>query len=81
MDRTGKWIVERRKELGLTQQQVADVVGVKARTVQYWENEGRPPRLNLVQLLRLCRVLNCSLEQLARDFYPHEFEGEENPKK
>jgi transcriptional regulator with XRE-family HTH domain len=74
MPKPGTWFVNRRQELGLTQKQVADYVGVNSRTVQYWENDGRSPKLTLSQVVKLCQILQCSVEQLARDFQPEEFE-------
>lgn len=65
--------VNRRKVLNLTQQKVAEAVGVTARTVQSWELGENIPRLTPLQTLRLCGVLQCSVEDLARDFYPNEF--------
>lgn len=65
--------VNRRKVLDLTQEQVAQAVGVSPRTVQRWEAGERFPEISLVQVWRLCEVLQCSVEDLARDFYPDEF--------
>jgi transcriptional regulator with XRE-family HTH domain len=62
--------VERRKLLNLTQKQVGDAVGVTSRTVQSWELGENVPRLTLDKTLRLCKALNCSLEELVSYFYP-----------
>lgn len=63
-------IVERRKQLNLTQKQVGDALGITSRTVQSWELGENVPRLTLDKTLRLCRVLNCTLEELVEYFYP-----------
>ncbi len=62
--------VERRKQLNLTQKQVGDALGITSRTVQSWELGENVPRLTLDKTLSLCRVLNCSLEELVEYFYP-----------
>jgi transcriptional regulator with XRE-family HTH domain len=49
--------VKRRKALKLTQKQVADAVGVTSRTVQSWELGENIPRLDPLQVWRLCQVL------------------------
>jgi len=62
--------VKRRKSLGLTQREVAEALGVTSRTIQSWELGENMPRLAPLQMLKLCRVLKCSLEELAADFHP-----------
>jgi DNA-binding XRE family transcriptional regulator len=53
-----------RKRLGLTQKQVADSVGVTDQTVSNWEAGRFEPRLTISQMQALCRVLQCSLDEL-----------------
>jgi DNA-binding XRE family transcriptional regulator len=65
--------VKRRRELNLTQQQIADAVGVSSRTVQRWELGENLPELNILQASKLCQLLRCTIDDLARDFYPEEF--------
>jgi transcriptional regulator with XRE-family HTH domain len=69
--------VKRRKALKLTQKQVADAVGVTSRTVQSWELGENIPRLDPLQVWRLCQILQCTAEDLARDFFPEAFAGHE----
>ena len=65
--------MKRRRELNLTQQQIADAVGVSSRTVQRWELGENLPELNILQAFKLCKLLRCTIDDLARDFYPEEF--------
>lgn len=67
--------VKRRKRLKLTQKQVADAVGVTSRTVQRWELGESLPALTVLQVFKLCKVLECSIDDLAKDLYPSEFDG------
>lgn len=64
--------VKRRKLLSLTQQQVADALGVTSRTVQRWELGEVLPQLSVLQTWRLCKLLKCTIDDLASDFYPDE---------
>lgn len=66
-------IVQRRKTASLTQQEVADVLGVTSRTVQRWELGDSIPVLNPLQFWRLCNLYGCTAEDLAMDFYPEAF--------
>ena len=60
--------VTRRKELGYTQQQVADVVGLTSRAIQLWEAGTHQPSLTFQQVADLCDFLKCSVRELADDF-------------
>lgn len=68
--------VNRRKALKLTQRQVADAIGVTSRTVQSWELGEYIPSLTPLQTLKLCQLLDCSVEDLAKDFFPEAFATE-----
>ncbi len=61
----GENIMNLRKRLKLTQRQVAAAVGVTDQTVSNWENEIYTPTLTPAQTLALCKVLQCSLEELV----------------
>lgn len=50
-------IRERRKELKLTQQALAEMTGVSRVTVTGWESDGYQP--NGVNIIALCEALNC----------------------
>lgn len=56
-----------RERAGLTQRQVAEALGKTDQTVSNWENGVRAPRLTPRETLALCRVLKCTLEELASE--------------
>lgn len=60
-------IVERRIELGMTQDQVAFLCGVNRKTIVDLENLKHEPRLNLA--IRLSLVLGCEMSYLFHDRY------------
>ena len=61
-DRIGKYILKKRKELNLTQEQLAEKLGVTNRSVSRWENGKTLPDLSIFRLL--CETLNITLEEL-----------------
>lgn len=66
MDLTaGEQIMKLRQRAGLTQRQVADALGKTDQTISNWENGARAARLTPRETLILCRVLQCTLEELA----------------
>lgn len=73
----GKRLADRRKEKGYTQQQIADILGIKQQIYARYESEDRQPgrpRLN-----RFCEILDCSpdwLLNLTDD--PHGYTKQEN---
>lgn len=54
-----------RTRLELTQRQVAEAIGVSVQTVSNWETGSSTPKLTPKQMRALCRVLQCSLDDLA----------------
>lgn len=56
------YIKARREALGLTQNQLADQIGVTQTAVNYWETGKRIPRGE--NLLQLARILHSSLDEL-----------------
>ncbi|OUL23040.1 transcriptional regulator [Nostoc sp. RF31YmG] len=70
----GDVIMRLRARAGLTQRQVAEALGMTVQTVSNWENGVRIPKLSPKETISLCRVLNCSLEELA-DELPGEKES------
>jgi DNA-binding XRE family transcriptional regulator len=61
---SGRELMRLRKRLGLTQKQVADAISVTDQTVSNWEAGRFEPRLTISQMQALCRVLQCSLDEL-----------------
>ena len=58
----GRFIAQCRKEKSLTQEQLAETLGVSNRSVSRWENGNNLPDVSLFQ--PLCDVLNITLEEL-----------------
>jgi DNA-binding XRE family transcriptional regulator len=58
----------KRKELGLTQKQIANAIGVDYQAVSTWERGVHQPRLHPWQTVILCDLLKCSLKELAEMF-------------
>ena len=61
----GEKISDQRKKVGLTRRQVALAVGVVDSTVQKWEMDMHPPKLDPVQMRSLCQILQLTLDELA----------------
>ena len=57
----GVYIAEKRKQLGLTQQQLANRLGVTDRAISKWENGRGMPELGLIQ--PLCRELGITVNE------------------
>ncbi|MEL7354066.1 MAG: helix-turn-helix transcriptional regulator [Cyanobacteria bacterium J06560_5] len=60
--------VMRRKELKLTQKDISDAVGISVRSISHWEQGTHVPRLTPRQFSILCKVLQCTIHDLASDF-------------
>lgn len=65
METIGERIFKRRAELNMTQQHVADKVGVTRVAVTKWES-GQTENLKLGNLMGLCKLLNVSIEYLIQ---------------
>jgi transcriptional regulator with XRE-family HTH domain len=59
-----QWFLLRRKELGLTQDQIADALGVSGQTVSNWENARSVPTLRIEQIKIFCQLLHCTLDEI-----------------
>jgi transcriptional regulator with XRE-family HTH domain len=53
-------VAERRKELGLSQAELAELVGTTQSAIARLESGGRPPRIDT--LLRIAEALDCDLQ-------------------
>jgi transcriptional regulator with XRE-family HTH domain len=58
----GKRLVELRKTHGLTQYDLADLIGTTQRTISYYKNEGGRPQA--LVMAHLARALNVSTDEL-----------------
>lgn len=59
---------QRRKELGFTQDKLAEELGVSTKTVKNWENEiFNHSGMELGNVIRLCKVLNCDISYFLTD--------------
>lgn len=57
-----------REQRGLTQEAVAEALGVTDHTIRNWEKGRTEPRLTIRQIKRLCAVFECTLDDLPDDF-------------
>lgn len=64
------WMVKRIEELGVTPQKLGDFVGVDRTTIIRYAKGNFLPKLEPAKMLRLCIGLNCTLEELVREFQP-----------
>lgn len=67
---SGEAFMRLRESLGLTQRQIANVVGVTDQTVSNWERGIHLPRLTPRQMANLCKSINKTLDELADIFEP-----------
>jgi len=65
----GMKMIELRNRKGLTQDQLADAIGVTPHTIRNWEKGRSEPRLTIGQVKALCKALDCSLWELPNDFF------------
>lgn len=68
METLGKNIANRRKMLHLTQEELADKLGVSAQAVSKWENDISIPDISL--LINLADLFEVSLDELIRNKQP-----------
>lgn len=68
METLGKNIANRRKMLHLTQEELADKLGVSAQAVSKWENDISIPDISL--LINLANLFETSLDELVRNKEP-----------
>lgn len=61
-EKIGKYIFNRRKKLKLTQEQLAEKIGVTDRAISRWENGKSMPDVSLFK--QLCEVLDITLDEL-----------------
>lgn len=59
----GKSIKEKRIEQGLSQQKLADLIGVTHASISYWENGINIP--NVLDVWKIADALNMSIDELV----------------
>ena len=57
-------LAEVRRSKGLTQRQLADIVGVDSSTIRNWERD-RAGGVAFARLAKICRALECSPDELV----------------
>jgi DNA-binding XRE family transcriptional regulator len=57
-------LVKLRQKVGLTQQELADAIGVTQKTISIWEKGNVEPKLSLRQTQILMDVLDCTFTEL-----------------
>ena len=63
-----EWFLLRRRSKKLSQGHMAQVLEVTGQTISNWENGKSVPSLNPDQFLKLCKLLDISMEDLAAAF-------------
>ena len=53
-----------RLRAGLTQQELADAIGVTQKTISIWEKGSVEPKLTFEQTKQLMEILSCTLDEL-----------------
>jgi transcriptional regulator with XRE-family HTH domain len=62
--------MRRRLELRISQQELAEALGVSRKTISSWENGHSEPNLTFRQIKKLCTLLDYTLDTLPDDFSP-----------
>ena len=66
-NRTGQFISERRKAIGLTQKELAERLGVTNKAVSKWETGGGMPDVSMLK--KLSEILEVSVDELLAGEY------------
>lgn len=61
-----QWFLLKRRGLGLTQDQIAEKLGVSPQTISNWEKDRSIPNLTIDQIKDFCEILQCSLDQIPK---------------
>ena len=72
-NRTGQFISERRKAIGLTQKELAERLGVTNKAVSKWETGGGMPDVSMLR--KLSEILEVSVDELLAGEYAEERKG------
>jgi len=66
MEYISEKIKKHRKILDITQEQLAEIIGIDTRTLQYYESGKRKPEYNVIP--KLAKALNVNKEYLFNDY-------------
>ena len=72
-NRTGQFISERRRAIGLTQKELAERLGVTNKAVSKWETGGGMPDVSMLK--KLSEILEVSVDELLAGEYAEERKG------
>ena len=61
------WFLLKRREKGLTQSQIAELLGVSDQTVSNWERGRSIPTFTISQLNRLCEEFDCEFSDIPEN--------------
>jgi transcriptional regulator with XRE-family HTH domain len=64
---------------GITQQQIADTLGIRRETVSNWMTGKTIPRLSLEEWDKLAQLLGTSVDHLPRNFAPQPIHNTSSP--
>jgi transcriptional regulator with XRE-family HTH domain len=59
-----QWFLLTRRNRGLTQDDVAEALGISGQSVSNWERGRSVPTLTIDQMKVLCKILNCTLDEI-----------------
>lgn len=57
-----QWFLIKRRSKSLSQDDIAKVLGVSKQTISNWEREATIPTLTIEQFKKLCKLLDCTLD-------------------
>ena len=57
-----QWFLIKRRSQDLSQDDIAKTLGVSKQTISNWEREVTIPTLTIPQIKKLCKLLDCGLD-------------------
>ena len=57
-----QWFLIKRRSQELSQDEIAKALGVSKQTISNWEREVTIPTLTIPQIKKLCKLLDCGLD-------------------
>ncbi|ABW32322.1 helix-turn-helix transcriptional regulator [Acaryochloris marina] len=59
-----QWFLLMRRKQGLTQDDIAEALGISGQSVSNWERGRSIPTLTIDQVKTLCKILDCTLNDI-----------------